>query len=208
MRISIKKMKEKDNIEKMILDNLDELNDNEPREGHFNRFEQKLAQQNKKKIISLNLVLKVAAVLVFALLVANQTFIYFSSENQASIFTALNKSENKKADDVTLASVSPEYEEVEFYYSNAINVGLNQWDKMIEQGLISEDEQKMMNNELSEFENVYDKLQNDLQTSPNDERVINAMLEYYQTKLSVINMVVNKLEEVKQKRNTNHETEM
>ena len=201
-------MKEKDYIEKIILDNLDELNDNEPQEGHFERFEQKLKRQNKKKIISLNLVLKVAAVVVFALLAANQAFIYFSSENQTSIFTALNKSEKEKTKEVTLASVSPEYEEVEFYYSNAINVGLNQWDKMVEAGMISEDEQKMMDNELSEFENVFDKLQNDLQTSPNDERVINAMLEYYQTKLSVINMIVNKLEEVKQKRNKNHETEM
>jgi hypothetical protein len=54
---------------------------------------------------------------------------------------------------------------------------------------------------------VFQKLQNDLTSSPNDDRVINAMLEYYQTKLSLINMIVEKLKEVKQKNNENHETE-
>ena len=196
-------MSEKDYIEKLIDDNLEKLNENEPRDGHFSRFEEKLKKQNRKKTISLNMVLKVAAVVVFALLAANQAFLYLSSDRQASIFSPA-----KQEDEISLAAVSPEYEEVEFYYNNAINVGLNQWENMVDNGLISEDEQKMMDNELSEFDNVYDKLQQDLTANPNDERVINAMLEYYQTKLSVINMIVNKLEEVKQKRNTDHEIEM
>ena len=108
---------------------------------------------------------------------------------------------------ITLATVSSEYVEVEFYYTNAINVGLNQWENLVNQGLISPEEQTMMDNEMKEFENVFLKLQNDLSISPNDERVINAMLEYYQTKLSLITMIVEKLQEVKQKNNRNHETE-
>ncbi len=198
-------MKNQDYIEKLIAENLKELNDNEPREGHFSRFEEKVKKQNsRKKIISLNMVLKVAAVVVFVLLVSNQAYIYYSSDNQTSIFSAFGN----KTEEMTLASVSPEYEEVEFYYHNAISVGLNQWNTMVKEGVISEDEQKMMNNELNDFENVYKKLQQDLTSNPNDERVINAMLEYYQTKLSVINMIVNKLEEVKQKSKENHEIEM
>lgn len=196
-------MSEKDYIEKLIEDNLEELNDNEPGSGHFDRFEGKLKKQNRKKIFSLNMVLKVAAVVVFVLLVANQAFIYLSSDNTVSIFTP-----GEKQEEFTLASVSSEYEEVEFYFSNAIGNGLDQWENMVESGMVSEEEQQMMSSELSEFENRYDKLQNDLAANPNDERVINAMLEYYQTKLSVINMIVNKLEEVKRKKNDNHEIEM
>ena len=97
---------------------------------------------------------------------------------------------------------------MEFYYTNAINVGLNQWEKLVSEGLISEEEQQMMDSELNEFEQIFEKLQGDLATSPNDERVINAMLEYYQTKLSLIHMIIEKLEEVKQKTNTSHETEI
>ena len=66
----------------------------------------------------------------------------------------------------------------------------------------------MMQKELAEFENMYKTLQQDLASNPNDERVINAMLDYYQSKLSVINMIVEKLEEVKHQTNTSHEIKM
>ena len=194
-------MKEKDNIEELILNNLKELNNEEPPAGHFERFEAKLEGLNKKKkFISLNLVWKVAAAAVFAFLIVNQGIIWFSPEKG-------NESVEKMTTGMTLASVSPEYEEVEFYFTSAISGGLNQWEKLVSEGLISEGEQQMMNNELNEFEEVYNNLQADLSSNPNDERVINAMLEYYQTKLSLINMIVEKLEEVKQKTNVNYETE-
>ena len=195
-------MKEKDNIEELIIKNIDGLNDFEPREGHFDRFEAKLKIQHKRKKITLNLFLKIAAAVVFVLLAANQAFLYFSPGNHPSVFSAFGN------DEVTLASVSPEYEEVEFYYTNSINVGLSQWKVMKNEGLISEEEEEMMQKELAEFETMYKTLQQDLASNPNDERVINAMLDYYQSKLSVINMIVEKLEEVKHQTNTSHEIKM
>jgi hypothetical protein len=194
-------MKEIDYIEELITKNLEGLNDNEPAAGHFERFEAKLEGfQAKRKATVFSIVWKVAAAAVFALLVVNQAIIWFSAEDSNPISGSDSQ--------ITLATVSAEYEEVEFYYTNAINVGLNQWEKLFSEGLISEEEQQMMNNELDEFEQVFEKLQGDLATSPNDERVINAMLEYYQTKLSLINMIIEKLEEVKQKTNTSYETEI
>ncbi|MDX8340083.1 hypothetical protein SLH46_12855 [Draconibacterium sp. IB214405] len=189
-------MEKRDNIEQLIIENIDALNDNEPMEGHFARFEAKLnAQQKKTRKINLSLIWKVAAAVVFVFLATNQAFIYFSPNNQG-IFNAANETST-----VTLASISPEYSEVEYYYTSSINTGMAQWEKWMEQGLISEDEQNMMNEELAEFETMYKNLQNDLAANPNDERVINAMLEYYQAKLSVINIIINKLEEVQQKTN-------
>jgi hypothetical protein len=194
-------MEKRDNIEDLILKNLEGLNDNEPSEGHFERFEARLEQMNKtKKIINLNLVWKVAAAAVFAFLLVNQAIMWFSPAGKPHL-----AGEPQSA--FTLATVSSEYEEVEFYYTNAISVGITQWENLVEQGLISAEEQKMMEHELEEFEQVFLKLQDDLSLSPNDERVINAMLEYYQTKLSLINMIIGKLQEVKQKNNVNYETE-
>ncbi len=192
-------MKAKDNIEEIILKNLEGLNDTEPGEGHFERFEARLKLQHKKKKFSFSIVLKVAAAVVFVLLATNQAFIYFSADNQG-LFSAKNNSTG-----FSLASVSPEYEEVEFYYTNAINVGLNQWNGLKSEGLISEEEQNMMNEELNEFEELQKGLQADLKANPQDERVINAMLEYYQAKLSVINMIVAKLQEVKELQESNQE---
>lgn len=195
-------MKEKDYIEEIILKNLEELNDNEPHDGHFERFEAKLQLQNKKKKWGLNMVWKVAAAVVFVFLAVNQIAIYLNPDRNES---RIQNSENS----VSLASISPEYEEVEFYYTNAINAGLSQWSTLSEEGFISQEEQKLMDVELNEFESHFKEIQEDLAANPNDERVINAMLQYYQTKLSIINMIVNKLEEVKQQqKNTENEIEI
>ncbi|MCG6187061.1 hypothetical protein [Maribellus maritimus] len=195
-------MKEKDYIEEIILKNLEELNDNEPQDGHFERFEAKLKNQNKKKKFTLNVAWKVAAAVVFVLLAVNQVAIYMSPDKLTT------KIANVK-NDISLGSVSEEYEEVEIYYTNAIDAGLTQWNTLNNEGFISAEEQEMMDTELAEFEIRFKDLQEDLAANPNDERVINAMLEYYQTKLGIINMIVNKLEEVKQQqKNTEHEIEI
>lgn len=194
-------MKEKDYIEELLEQNIDALNDNEPMEGHFARFEEKLAKQHRsKRKVTLNVLWKVAAVVVFVFLAGNQLFIYLSPDN-SGFFTTKSEHSN-----VTLASISPEYEEVEFYYTNSINSGIEQWNKLNAEGLISEEEQLMMNEELAEFENRFKSLQADLKTNPGDERVINAMLEYYQAKLSVITIIVDKLEEVKQRKELSFES--
>ncbi len=191
-------MKAKDNIEEIILNNLKELNDFEPKEGHFERFQAKLNVQQKKKTITLNVVWKVAAAVVFVLLAVNQANIYLSPDKQNEVIAESNN-------DFTLASVSPEYKEVEFYYTNAINVELNQWNSMVADGFISKVEQDLLNTEMAEFEKRFINLQTDLKANPNDERVINAMLEYYQAKLDIINMIVSKLQEVNQQKNINRE---
>jgi hypothetical protein len=193
-------MKAKDNIEEMILNHLKELDDFEPADGHFERFQEKLAlQHRKKRRLNFSTVWKVAAAVVFVLLAVNQAKLYFSSEygdTQKGLF---------QSGDITLASVSPEYEEVEFYYTNAISVGLEQWNKLVTDGFISSEEQDLLDTELTEFEERFKTLQEDLAANPNDERVINAMLEYYQTKLGIITMIVGKLEEAKQQKLKNHE---
>ena len=191
-------MKAKDNIEELILNNLKELNDNEPMDGHFERFQAKLNKQNKTRKITFGLVWKVAAAVVFVLLAVNQANIYFSPGKQAKDSVVSNN-------EFSLAAVSPEYKEVEFYYTNAINMGMDQWNNLKSDGFISETEQETMNTELVEFEERFKTLQTDLAANPGDERVINAMLEYYQAKLEIINMIVNKLQEVKQLKDSSGE---
>jgi hypothetical protein len=184
-------MKKRDDIEDLILKNIEALNDNEPMPGHFERFEAKLnAQKKKSKKFNFSVVWKVAAAVVFVLLATNQAFMYFSKDEKG-MFASNNSS-------VTLASVSDEYKEVEYYYTSSINSGIDQWNRLVSEGKVSEDEQQMMNDELSEFEDMYKNLQKDLAANPNDDRVVSAMLEYYQAKLSVINIIIEKLKEVQQ----------
>jgi len=182
----------KDELEKIIIKNRASFVEEEPRDGHFERFEARLLKASKPtRIITLRSVLRIAAIVVFVLLAGNQARIYLTPVNKAEL---------------TLGSISPEYREVEFYYTNAIEVGMSQWNNLSKEGYISKEEQQMMQSEQEEFDHMYQKLQQDLKANPDDERVINAMLEYYQARMNVINLIINKLQEVKQqKKDKSHE---
>ena len=74
------------------------------------------------------------------------------------------------------------------------------------EGLISESEQKMMQKEQKEFDQMYQKLLQDLKANPDDERVINAMLEFYESRMNITTLIINKLKEAKQQKNTHNES--
>ncbi|WP_159516959.1 hypothetical protein [Sunxiuqinia indica] len=182
-----------DRLEKIFRENREAFEDDAP-QGHFDRFEAKLDQKFRhQKKWNRKLFLQIAAAVIFALLLGNQLRMYFTP------------GQHQKA---TLASVSEEYGEVEFYYTSSIDQSLNEWDKLNQEGFISEADQQMMENEMQEFDQMQNQLQKELKANPDDERVIKAMLEYYQAKLSVIKIIINKLEEVKQQKLTHNETEI
>ena len=185
----------KDELERLITNNRNSIQDEEPLEGHFERFEARLQKASKPtRTINFRPILKIAAIVVFVLLAGNQARMWFFPEKEEAL---------------TLGSISEEYREVEFYYTNAIQVGMNQWEKLSDEGLVSESEQKMMQQEQQDFDLMYQKLLEELKANPNDERVINAMLEYYQARMNIITLIINKLQEVKQqKNNKSHEIEI
>jgi cytochrome c-type biogenesis protein CcmH/NrfG len=187
----------KDLLEKMIRDNKNALEEDAPM-GHFERFEAKLDKEFKhRNKFGAKFYLQLAASLVFVLLLGNQLRIYFAPEQP-----------KQHEETMTLSSVSDEYREVEFYFTSAINQGMTEWDKLIEAGFISEADQQMMTNEINEFDRMQEQLQKELQANPDDERVINAMLDYYQARLSITTLIIDKLKEVKNQKLTHNETEI
>ena len=186
-------MNKEDKLENLISENLDVFNSQEPPEGHFERFEARLKAEEKVRSFQWNKFLKIAAALVFVFLAVNQVRMWLDTPGK---------------DPVTLASISPEYAEVEFFYTRSIQSGIDSWNSLAASGIVSEEENRLMQQEFKEFERRYEEIQRELEANPYDERVINAMLEYYQAKLNVINMIVNKLMEVKQQKNISHETEV
>lgn len=165
----------------------------EPHEGHFERFRSKLeASPVKRKGFGKKSYLQTAAAVLFVLLAGNQVRMYLA--------------QGKDHQPPTLSSVSPEYREVEYYYTTAIGQGMSQWKNLAEQGLISPEDQETMESEMKEFDETYARLQRELEASPGDERVINAMLEVYRSRLSIITLIINKLETIKQQKKASHET--
>ena len=46
------------------------------------------------------------------------------------------------------------------------------------------------------MDSVYSQLQKDLKMNPGDERILQAMIEYYQTKLNALNTIINQLSQI------------
>ncbi len=181
-----------DLLEKTIRENREAFEE-EPLDGHFDRFENKLDKMHtKQKTFGWKTYLQIAASVVLVILAVNQARIYFGDEEEP----------------LSLSQIAPEYSEVEFYFTSSIENNMLIWEKLIGDGHISMEKQEMMRTEMEEFDKIYKDLQNELQVNPGDERVVNAMLEFYQAKLSVITLIIEKLEEVKQQKLTKHEIEI
>jgi len=184
----------KDNLENMISENREFFNNREPLEGHFARFEAKLDREfGKQRKFNFRIVWQIAAAVAFLFLAINQAVIYFSP---------------KETPTVSLASVSPEYGEIEHYYVTEINSNLTNWENLKKEGVLTPEERVLLNSELEEFDTTFKNLQKELKANPDDERVINAMIEFYQSKLNVLTIIMENIKKVKQIKETNHETKI
>jgi hypothetical protein len=165
--------------------------DEEPPEGHFQRFEARLDQYHTKKggFAVAWPFLKVASVVIILLLSAN-LIIHFLP--------------GKAAKNQPLFANS-ELNETARFYTARINSGMSSLKQMAAQGIGSEQELKQVNKEMAEMDSLYSDLQKEYSKNPNDERVINAMIEYYQTKLNIINTIKSDLDHAKTIKNKKHE---
>ncbi|MCD6597017.1 MAG: hypothetical protein J7L04_04985 [Bacteroidales bacterium] len=168
------------NLEKYIQENKESF-ENEPLSGHFDRFSNKLdSLPAGKKISFFPRLMKVAAIAVLIIL--------------SSLWTYEKVFQQTSKDGIALGDVSPEYKEVEQYYQYQINV---KYGEMNSAHLFTDSIQKrMVLNELSEMDSIYNCMKKDLKTNPNDERVINAMIEHYRLKVEVMNNLLEQLQKL------------
>src|SRR6056297_1243660 len=187
-RKSINHLNMKD-IDKIIHENRSVFDSFEPDEGHFERFEQKLNQHHKSKsktkTFTLGYILKAAVVAL--LVVISGLWVYEKTFDPPA---------TKKG--IALREISPEYREVEMYYTNLVNQKYNEINDF---AFMDSTQKEMLVNELNEMDSIYENLKKDLTMNPNDDRVINAMIQHYQLKVDVMNQILTQLHEVK---NTEH----
>lgn len=179
-----------DKLDKIFKDHREAF-DEEPQEGHFLRFEGKLEQYHKREKISIKSwpYLKIASVVIIVLLSANLV-IYLLPDKKA-------KHEKQYA--------SKELNETANFYTVKINSGIAQLKQMADQGIGSEQELIIVKKELEEMDQQFQDIQDEYSKNPDDERVVNALIEYYQTKLNIINTIKTDLENIKSLKNKNHE---
>lgn len=169
-------------IEKLIRENVDFFNSEEPFEGHFERFSAKLEARRfvaPKRVNIVPHLLKAAAVAVLVVLSSLWTWEHVLSPD---------------ANRTRLSEVSPEYREVEQYYVRQVNMMEDEIQGIWING--QPQDKEMLLDELDKMDEAYEELQKDLNANPNDERIINAMIEHYQRKVEVMNYILSQLKQI------------
>jgi len=159
------------------------FDDREPSEGHFERFSFKLATRLHAGGIKRSIVpylLKAAVVTLLVTLSSLWTYDH------------IIRPDLKKT--MTLSEVSPEYKEVENYYVQQVSFMENEFTNL---DFANNPEQKeIMLSELQSMDSVYVELQKELRTNPNDQRIVNAMIKHYQTKIEVMSYILDQLKQI------------
>lgn len=168
-----------DQLEKLITQQIDSIQNDVPPEGHLERFELKLKRtKNKRHIPWLAYASSVAAVLVLAILVFNPR--------------------STKSNDFSLSDVSEQYADVEFYYTSSINKQLNRIQRLAKENEKVNPVIRLLLDDLEKYDASYAQLCVELEATPNDDRVINALINYYKSKLEIITSILYELDKQQQ----------
>jgi hypothetical protein len=179
----MKKLSGMKTIDDIIRNNKDFFEDAEPSEGHFERFSRKLEMRfqisaPKRSIVPY--LLKAAVVTLLVTLSSLWTWDHFIRPDSSRM---------------TLSEVSPQYKEVENYYIHQVSIMESE---IIDIDLNNNRGQKsMLLDEMKSMDSVYVSLQKELKANPGDERIINAMIEHYQSKLELMTYIVNQLKTIR-----------
>lgn len=178
------------NIEDIIRENRDLFEDREPIEGHLDRFNWKLEKRLHSNAIRRSIVpylLRAAVVTLLVTLSSLWAWDHFIRTDNG----------------MTLGQVSPQYKEVENYYVHQVNL----MEGEIKNANFGDNpSQKLeLQKELKNMDSTYVQLKKELKANPNDERVINAMIEHYQTKLEVMTYIIDQLKMIRNENQNKHE---
>ena len=175
-------------FEDFMHDNNEEFNEIEPSADLWGKIEAQLSfleqedQQPKKreaKTFSLGFVLKVAASVIIIMGIGFG--IYIQSQ--------------KGAKGVDLAAINPEYAQQQVHYASLVETKLTEL-----RSVAKTDPQlyKEFSAEIAKMDSTYKKLNSDLATSPNQERVLRAMIRNLQIQTEVLNQQLSVIEQFNQ----------
>ncbi|WP_024769183.1 hypothetical protein [Aquimarina macrocephali] len=179
-----------DKIEKLFKRMQNQLDIHEPSANHQVRFLEKLQQQNKvvqlqPKKVNWYKPLAIAASIAIVFGMAAMTFMFNPKE------------------EVDLANVSPQMEETQSFFTSAIQLQLEEIDK------VSSIETKELvldaMNQLEKLESDYETLKKDLFHSGNDKRVISAMIKNFQKRANLLDEVLQKINSINEFKLTENE---
>lgn len=181
-----------DELKKLIAENRGMFDSAEPSEGHIDRFSEILNQQNNQKIKKVSFtwttMLKVASVAILVVL----SGLYVTERILELVPEA------------SYSQTNPEFSETQQYYIQQVNLRVGEIEQMDK--VMTSEQRQLLTEEMTNMDNMYKKLQNDLNAMPNDPRIMQAMLQHYQMKMDILNRIINDLENVQHLKTPDHES--
>ncbi len=170
---------QKDNLERFISDNRDAFDKAAPRMKVWEGIEQKIEQKPAKRIAIWKFA-RMAAAVALLLGVGAAMGVYFSNGQQQVANTFSN--------------ISPEHAEMEEYFKAEIQSRTKK--------LASFNKDKTVNEDLVQLEDLLKDLEKELQQSPpaNNERIIDAMIQNYRTRIELLEHVLNRIDHKEEKK--------
>jgi hypothetical protein len=172
------------NLEDHIRKQRELLNSEQPREGHEERFLQKLYSRPERKL-QVRHVLQVAASL--AILIVS-----------GIVLVKVSKSGDKVASQEIPASVI----EADLYYTSQMDA---RYDQIRDFNFEDMEEKTLLLDELKDLDEYHQQLMSDLEANPDDDRVINALIRHYQIKLEIMDQIIIQLNQIKSENSPKNE---
>jgi len=175
-------------LEKYLIEMRDALNTEEPSTGHMKRFSRKLQGQGTAvRRINFRHALQIAASV--AIIMASGIVIVKSSKGGNKVALNPQYQEFKEATNFYAQQVNDKYQDISSF--------------QFESGT----EKEILLRELSEMDNYYKELLEELNANPGDETAMNALIQHYQIKLSVMDQIIGQLIQIKNINSNNYNNE-
>jgi len=178
------------NIEKQIKEQRLLLDSDRPKEGHEDRFLQKLERLPEGRPVrrirfrhALQVAASVAIILTSAILLVRK---------------------DKSGSGVARQEIPAAIMEADFYYASQVDARYNE---IKDFDFEDAEEKAVLLDELKDLENYHQQLIKDLEANPDDDRVVSALIRHYQLKLEVMDQIITQLNQVKSEISENYEKE-
>ena len=179
-------------LEDFIKTNSAEFDELEPGNDLWNNIEKKLPLQvaqttpkREAKTFTLGFVMRVAAIIIVVMAIG---FTFYLKNHDG-------------AKGVNLAAINPEYAKQQVHYTSLIQ------SKRTELKTLAKNDPQLyheFSSEITKMDSTYKKLNNDLATSPNQERVLRAMIRNLQIQTEVLNQQLSVIEQYNQMKKDQH----
>lgn len=161
------------NLEDIINSRREEFDAHEPSENHMEKFLNMLpVKENNTKLY----LIRIAAVILAAAFLSAATWVYLGMQNKGDNMNAF----------------SNEIKETIYYY-NSLNYEME--NEIMAMPIEYKNEKNMIQKDLNSYDEQYQQLLEDARKYPNDERIINAIIEYHRSKSEMLEHILYQLKQ-------------